>query len=453
MKKIFVTIFCLPFLLQAQNQDSIFIKQISNEVLTNGKAYTWLKELTKNISNRLTASPAFYKAINWGKTTMQLAGANTVTLQQCTIPHWVRGKGDEVKITLINNKQQNIKLSALALGNSLAGKVNAPVIAINNFDELEQKKNDIKGKIVFYNYPFNATYIETLNAYAECGKYRFSGASRAAKYGAVGCIVRSLTGSEDNLAHTGVMDYNDSFPKIAAVAIGLKDADKLYNLCNTGKVNINILTHGKFLPDTIGYNVIGELKGTEEPNKIITIGGHIDSWDVGEGAHDDGAGCVHTMEVLRVLTALHYKPKHTIRFVLFANEENGTAGGNQYANTAVANNEKHIFALESDLGGFTPRAISFTINNQKFNQIQSWLPLFKPYGIYSFALGGGGTDIEPLNEKLQTPIADYIPDSQRYFDVHHTTNDVFETVNKRELLLGAINIAALIYLIDKYNME
>jgi hypothetical protein len=426
---------------------------MSDDILLNGKAYEWLHHLTKKIGNRLTASSAFYKAIDWGKATLQIAGTDNVILQECIVPHWVRGNNDEVSITSVNAKKQNIKLNAIALGNSLAGKVNATVICLKSFDELEKRKDEIKGKIVFFNYTFNQTYIETFNAYGDAGKYRYTGASKAAKYGAVGCLVRSLSGSTDNLPHTGAMKYNDSFPKIPAASLGLKDADKLWKICNESKVSVSIYTHGKFFKDTIAYNVIGELKGNDNASEFITIGGHLDSWDVGEGAHDDGAGVVQTMEVLRVMKAMNYHPKHTIRFVLFANEENGLKGGIKYADEAIAKNEKHLFALETDGGGFSPRGFSFKMSDGQLKKVQSWLPLLQPYGTFKIEAGGGGADIGPLaGEKLKTPIAELLPDSQRYFDIHHTNNDVFETVNRRELLLGAVNMAALIYLIDKYGL-
>ncbi len=453
MKKILLLILLIPCIGFCQNQDSVFIKKMSDDILTNGKAYDWLHHLTKKIGNRLTASSAFYKAINWGKTSLQEAGADDVILQECVVPHWVRGNNDEVSVTSFNTKKQNIKLNAIALGNSLAGKVNAEVISLKSFDELEKRKAEIKGKIVFFNYAFNQTYVETFNAYGDAGKYRYIGASKAAQYGAVGCLVRSLSGSTDNLPHTGAMKYNDSFPKIPAAALGLQDADKLWKMCSYSKVVVAMNTHGFFLKDTTAYNVIGELKGNENASEFITIGGHLDSWDVGEGAHDDGAGVVQTMEVLRVMKAMNYHPKHTIRFVLFANEENGLKGGVKYAEEAIAKNEKHLFALETDGGGFSPRGFSFKMSDEKLKKVQSWLSLLQPYGIYKLEAGGGGADIGPLaGDKLKTPIAELLPDSQRYFDIHHTNNDVFENVNRRELLLGAVNIAALIYLIDKYGL-
>lgn len=451
----------VPMLVSAQNDnqsnsDSLFIKQISDDILQNGKAYEWLHQLTKGIGGRLAGSPQFAKSIVWGKKTFESIGADKVYLQECMVPHWVRnGNNDRVMITAVNKKPTATTLDALALGNSLGTTdkgVTAEVFAVNDFNQLEANKEKLKGKIVFYNYYFNPTNILTFLSYGDAGKYRWNGASRAAKYGAVGVIIRSMSESTDNDPHTGGMEYNDSFPKIPAVTIGLRDADKLWNLAKSSSVKINMTTHGKMLPDTIGANVIAEIKGSEFPDEIISVGGHLDSWDINEGAHDDGAGVVHTMEVLRVLKALGYHPKRTIRFVLFANEETAGRGAEKYAAVAKEKKENFIFAFESDAGGFTPRGFSFTVPPAAWAKLNIWKSLFEPYGGSAFVVGSGGADNEPLQEALKTPVAEFNPDSQRYFDIHHARSDVFENVNRRELLLGAVNITALIYLIDKYGL-
>ena len=429
---------------------------MADDILVNGKAYEQLEHLTKKIGGRLAGSPQMVMAENWGAATLKEVGADRVIMQQTMVPHWVRGGKDKASVKKINGKSITRPLDVLALGNSEGtGKkgLTAQIVAVADFDEMEKRKDELKGKIVFFNYPFNQTFVNTGRAYGDAGRYRHGGASRAAKYGAVGAIVRSLSGGVYNHPHTGAMRYNDSFPKIPAVAIGLHDADYLWKEIqkkNTLTVTMNTLAH--FLPDTIGHNVIGELKGSEFPDEYITIGGHLDSWDVNEGAHDDGTGIVQTIEILRVFKALGYTPKHTIRFVLFANEENGIRGADTYAAEAKAKNEKHIFALESDGGGFTPRSFGFTLDKEKLEKIQPWTNLLKPYGVYEFTSGGGGADIGPLNKEFKTPLAGLSVDGQRYFDLHHARNDVFEAVNKRELLLGAINMAALVYLVDKYGL-
>ena len=445
-----------------QQSDSAFIKQISNEILANGKAYENLRYLTKKIGARLAGSPGMVKSEQWGLKVMQESGADKAWLQECMVPHWVRGGKDVASAFYLQASKQGINVSRIqkeldvvALGNSIGtGKnaVSAEVIVVNSFNELERRSAEIKGKIVFYNYKFNDAYVNTFLSYRDAGQYRGQGPSRAARYGAKAVIIRSMSHATDNNPHTGATRYDSNYAKIPAVAIGLRDADWLSEQVKKGGVSATIKTNGHFLPDTIGHNVIGELKGTEFPDQIITIGGHLDSWDNCEGAHDDGAGCVQTIEILRAFNAIGYKPKRTIRFVLFANEENGLRGGNKYAEEAKANNEKHILAMESDAGGFTPRALGFSGTEEQFQKFLSWRELIAPYGCSEFVSGGGGADIGPLSRALKTPTASLNPDTQRYFDIHHARSDVFEAVNKRELELGAVNMAALIYLVDKYGL-
>ena len=453
-----------PFFSNAQTtyssamSDSAFIKMISDNIMVSRTPYNNLYNLTKKVGGRLAGSPQMVLAENWGKKAMEEAGADAVIMQECMVPHWVRGGKDKASFSYKNaaGKTETYQLNALAIGNSLgsgAKGVAASVVRVNSFDELQEKKDMVKDKIVFYNVPFEETFIETFRAYSKNVVYRGAGASQAAKYGAAAVIVRSMTNAEDNNPHTGSLRYNDSFPKIPAVAIGIKDVAKMNELIDKNIVlNAQLYTYGKQLPDTIGHNVIGELKGTEHPEEVITVGGHLDSWDVNEGAHDDGAGVVQTIEILRAFKALGYQPKHTIRFVLFANEENGTRGGLKYAEDAKANNLKMLFALESDAGGFTPRGFGFTVSDSVWQKVQSWNSLFAPYGGDKFSRGGGGADIGPLKETFGTALAGLSPDSQRYFDLHHAVSDVFEAVNIRELKLGAVNMAALLYLVDKYGL-
>jgi carboxypeptidase Q len=433
--------------------DSVFIRKIADEIFQHSTAYSNLHTLTKNVGPRLSGSPQTYAAEKWGQEALKQAGADRIYLQKAMIPHWVRGGRDQAALISGKNRQN---LAVIALGNSVStkpGGITAPMILIRDFDELERRKNEIKGKIVFYNHPFNVDFVWTFKAYEEAVIYRVFGASRAAKYGAVGVLVRSMSSSTDNFPHTGAMIYIDSFPKIPILAVGLQDADKLVMAASTPKdLQLFILTNAHALPDTVGYNVVGEWKGSEFPDQFITVGGHLDSWDPAEGAQDDGAGCVHAIEVLRALKATGYKPKHTIRVVLFTDEENGGRGASAYSSEAKQKNEKHIFALESDAGGFTPRAFSFKGNESQLTTIRSRMSLFADYGVTSFILNGAGADVDPLNDSTGALAAELIPDSQRYFDYHHAGNDVFENVNKRELELGAVNMAALIYLVDKYGL-
>ncbi len=453
--RIFLFLLCLPFIASAQpNKDSVMIKRMADEIMTNGKAYDLLRELTKNIGGRLAGSPEQHEAAIWGKKSMEAFGPDKVYFQPCKTPNWKRG-GKDFAAIIGADGAINKKLAVMALGNSLASKglIEGEVLAVANFDELEKRKNEVKGKVVYFHSVMDPNTIETSKAYEDAYSYRSSGPSRAAKYGAIGVMIHSLSTAPDNEPQTGVMEYNDSFPKIPAVALGPNDAKDLYAQARKKAVRVQMQTYGYFLPDADENNVVAELKGTEFPNEIITIGGHLDSWDVNEGAHDDGTGVVHTMEVLRVMKALNYHPKHTIRFVLFANEENGGKGGLKYAELAKTNKEKHILALESDDGGFTPRAIGILCSAAQLKKFQSWNPLLKPFGTEVMP-GGGGADIEPLPTADKNVIlSSLVPDSQRYFDLHHAKTDVFENVNKRELLLGAVNIAAFIYLVDQHGVN
>lgn len=453
--KLFISV-CTIFSLtaHAQQEDSLFIRSIADEILVNGRAYENLRVLTKQVGGRLAGSPGMVKAEAWGQKALQQSGSDKVWLQQCMVPHWVRGGKDEAWV--VNAQKKNPKLDILALGNSVgtgAKGISASVLLVSSFEELDQRKEEAKGKIVFYNYRFNDKFIRTFQAYSDAVRYRGQGPGRAARHGALAVIVRSMSHAADNYPHTGSTAYVDSLPKIPAAAIGLQDANRLADMIQKEKdVKVFLRTNARMLPDTIGHNVIGELTGSEFPDQIITVGGHLDSWDAGEGAHDDGAGCVQSIEVLRALKAIGYKPKRTIRVVLFANEENGLRGGTKYAEEAKAKNEKHYFALESDAGGFSPRGFGFNMPPAQLEKVRSWSSLFLPYGVHELSQGGGGADIGPLSRTFGTPLAGLQPDSQRYFDVHHARNDVFEAVNKRELELGAINMAALIYLVDKYGL-
>jgi carboxypeptidase Q len=455
MKRILVMAVCLGVATVYAQDDSTMIKKIADEILTSNAAYTNLRMLTKNIGPRLAGSQGMVKAEKWGLTVMKLNNADKAWMQECMVPHWIRG-GKDAASYKVQGTVGN--LDVVALGNTIGtGKkgITGEGILINSFEELEQKKIEIKDKIVFYNYKFNPTYINTFLAYRDASAYRSTGPSRAAKYGAKAVIVRSMSHAADNNPHTGATRYDTAYAKIPAVAVGLLDADKLANVLLADNVNgatLSIKTYGKFLPDTIGHNIIGELTGTEFPDEVITVGAHLDSWDNCEGAHDDGAGCVQTMEILRAFKAIGYKPKRTIRFVLFANEENGLRGGNKYAEEAKKEGKQHILAIESDAGGFTPRSLGFSGSDAQFEKFISWQKLIAPYGCSEFVKGGGGADIGPLNRALKTPTASLNPDSQRYFDIHHARSDVFEAVNKRELELGAVNMAALVYLVDKYGM-
>ncbi|MGZ3763291.1 MAG: M20/M25/M40 family metallo-hydrolase [Mucilaginibacter sp.] len=441
-------------------QDSLMLRKIYDEELINGKAYDNLHYLCKNIGPRLSGSANAQKAVEWGEKLMESYGFDHVFLQEVMVPHWVRGAKEE---GIIIDGKTRIHVPIAALGMSVATPktgITADVIEVRSLKELDTLgESKIKGKIVFFNRPFDPRFVETLRAYGTAGDQRNAGPAAAAKYGAVAVIVRSLTETLDNYPHTGATRYTPDGINIPAAAISTKAADQLSNLLRQRKlplIKFYFKQSCQMRPDTLSYNVVGELKGSENPNKFITIGGHLDSWDLAEGAHDDGTGVMQSVEALRILKALGYHPKNTIRAVFFMNEENGDKGGIKYAELAAQNKEEHIAAIESDLGGFTPRGFGFDGASPEMikNINEHWKKLFEPYGSDKLVKGGGGSDIGPLKEK--TPgvvLIGYLPDSQRYFDVHHTPNDVFENVNKRELELGAASIASLIYLIDQHGFN
>ncbi|MGI8581626.1 MAG: M20/M25/M40 family metallo-hydrolase [Chitinophagaceae bacterium] len=454
-KSILNTALCLcSCVVFSQSADSVVIKKIVDETMTNSTAYSNLRKLCKQAGPRLSGSPQFLKAVKLVAGMMKEIGADTVYLQPCMVPHWVRGEKEKGQIILRDGKRHDLKLCALgnSVGTGTKG-LTANVIEVNSIAQLDQiGTKGIKGKIVFFNFPMNQTYVRTFMAYGESGISRNSGPALAAKYGAVGAMVRSLAINLNDYPHTGATGYNDSFPKIPAVAISTNDAEYFSKQLKNGNVlKAYFRTTSKMLPDAKGYNVIAEKKGSQFPEEIITVGGHLDSWDLAEGAHDDGSGVVQSMEVLRTMSALNIKPKRTIRAVAFANEENGGRGGKKYLEEAKAKNEKHIFALESDAGGFTPRGFSLDMKETEHNKIINWKNLFYPYGASDIIAGGSGSDVRHLKE-LGTALAGFTPDSQSYFDIHHAATDVFENVSRRELLLGAANMAALIWLVSEYGL-
>lgn len=440
----------------SQREDSLMIKKISDYCLSRSLCYSNLVELTSTAGPRLSGSTEAAKAVNWTMDKMKKMGADTVYLQPCKVPHWVRGAKE---VCFAQSKKQNkkIHLDVCALGFSVATPstgLKAKVIEVSSFDDLEKLGEEkIKGKIVYYNVSFNPANIRTGTSYGETVKYRWDGAYRAAKYGAKAVIVRSMSSLRDDFPHTGVMRLDTNGFQIPACAVSLLDGDALSELLKKDSdIEITLKMNCKLLPDENSFNVIGEIRGMEFPDEIILAGGHLDSWDLGTGAHDDGAGIVHTMELLRVFREVGYQPRRTIRVVSFMNEENGGRGGEAYAAESKLKNWKHVAALESDAGGFTPRSFGLSaVNPTSLAKAQAWSPMLFHMGIMAIHSGGGGADIEDLQNQ-GVNLFSFNPDSQRYFDLHHTANDKIENVNKRELELGTACIASLIYLIDKYGL-
>lgn len=467
MKKFLLILLALTFIFSCQQKktkdthqtnyaqfkkDSTNIKKLFNTVLSDGKCYQWLDELANGIGGRLSGSKEAQEAVEWAEKLLKSQSFDSVWLQPVMVPHWVRGEKEIAHFT-INGK--NTRVPICALGGSIATPkkgITAEVIEVSSIDEIKKIGDKAKGKIVFYNGHFSDTLINTFEGYSGCVSQRYSGAKTAGKYGALAVIVRSITNSIDDFPHTGSMGYEGiaENEKIPAAAISTKAANLLSEKL---KAHPNLTFYFKqnceTLPDEPSFNVIAELKGAEKPNEFIVVGGHLDAWDLGDGAHDDGAGVVQSIEVLRLFKKNNIRPRHTLRAVLFMNEENGLKGALKYAKEAKRKNEVHIAAIESDAGGHTPRGFAFETDDITSKMLKSWRLLLEPYGLHAINKGYPGADIKPLHNKTISLLG-YIPDSQRYFDYHHCENDTFDKVNKRELELGAGSMAAMVYLLDKY---
>ena len=451
-----IVIFSCSIYSQDLNNHSQFIKKIYNEALSSGESYERLDYLSNQIGGRLSGSINYERSVKWGKEELDLIGLDSVWLQPVMTPKWVRGAPEYAHIE--SSPGNTISVPIAALGGSISTPsigISSNVIEVKSFDELNNiGKDSINGKIIFFNRKMDPTLINTFQSYGGSVSQRTQGAAMAAKLGAIGVIVRSMTTTLDDYPHTGSMYYDGLTlnERIPAAAISTNGAELLSSMLSLNpNIKFFFRQNSKNFPDVLSYNVIGQIDGSERSDEIIVVGGHLDSWDLGDGSHDDGAGIVQSMEVLRILKNLNYNPKRTIRVVLFANEENGLRGGNKYAELAKKNNESHFFALESDAGGFTPRGFSFDTSESEFNSLKEFEKLFNQYGIDNFIIGGSGADIGPLKDG-KVILAGLRPDPQRYFDYHHAASDTFDKINKRELELGAAAMTALVYLLDNYKL-
>ena len=446
---------CISKILLPQSEAEANIQMLFKKSLTEGKSYEWLEHLSNKIGGRLSGSLNSKRAIEWSKNELENLGLDKVYLQPVMVPKWIRGTFEYANIE--TSPGNTINVPVCALGGSIStplGGLRANVVEVKTFDELSEKKENIEGKIVFFNRPMRADLVNTFEAYSKAVNQRFKGAEIAARYGAVGVIIRSLNLKLDDQPHTGTMSYG-TLPlskRIPAASISTNGAELLSSMLSLNKnLKFYLKQNCKNLPDVKSYNVIGEIKGSKHPDEIMLVGAHLDSWDLGDGAHDDGAGVVQSMEVPRLLKKINYKPKRTLRIVLFINEENGQRGAVKYSEQSKINKENHVFAIESDAGGFTPRGFSIDSNKEKFQIIENWSNYFKPYFIHYFEKGESGADISYLKNKNNVLVG-FKPDSQRYFEYHHSENDVFSSINKRELELGAASMASLIYLVDYFKL-
>ncbi|MBS1595043.1 MAG: M20/M25/M40 family metallo-hydrolase [Bacteroidetes bacterium] len=445
----------IAFQLGAQSDSSV-LSSFFKTALTQDKAYADLHDLCKKVGPRLSGSDNAARAVLLTQQLLKNAGADTVWLQDVMVPHWIRGGKEKAFYEPASGSKTILPVRVCALGGSvptpLAG-ITAEMVEVQGLGELSKMDPAaIRGRIVFYNGAFDQSEMETFEAYSKAVQQRWGGAMESARYGAMGVVVRSMSQHVDEWPHTGSMGYNDSIVKIPAVAISTADAE---NLSKALKQNQHLVftfkTSCQTLPDVRSANVIGEIKGSEYPNEVIVIGGHLDSWDLAEGAQDDGAGVVQAIEVIRLYKTLGIKPKRTIRVVAFMNEENGLRGGKEYASQAAKGDEKHIAAIESDAGGFTPRGFTLDVKPELRVAIQkSWKSLLDKFEIGDLDNDGAGADVSPLKDTCPL-LAELHPDSQRYFDFHHSARDVFENVNDRELEMGAAAMASFVYLIDRYG--
>jgi hypothetical protein len=458
MKSLFVIILVVINTYNALSQsDEKILANIYQMTLTNSPIYENLRYLTKEIGNRINGSPQLSAAIEFTRQLMIEYQFDSVYLQPVMVPNWKREKNEIVKI-INSTSLGNQNLNCIALGNSIGtgdeGLV-GEVIEINGMDELKKTDNKlINDKIVFLNQPIDNSLINILEGYSEVFDQRTLGASQASLKGAKAVIIRSITTGIDDSPHTGNIFYEEGVKKIPAVAISTNDADMLSKLLKREpNTTIYLELNCKTLANVLSYNVIGEIKGNQFPDEIISVGGHIDSWDVGEGAHDDGAGCLQAIEVLRSMKALKIQPKHTLRVVLWVDEENNVSGGKAYAEKCQQNKSKYIAALESDFGGFLPLGFYIDTDNEvAISRIISWKKYFEPYQIFQFSKGDAGVDVDPLKNS-SILLMGLMTNLQRYSTLHHSDKDVFEEVDNRELELGAATMTSIVYLIDKYGLE
>lgn len=408
-------------------------------------AHRMLVDLTKRIGPRLSGSEGAAKSIVWVEKQMREIGLTNIHRIPCMVPKWVRGDRESAAIV------GGGKLAVCALGMSIGTPsrgIEAEVIEVHSLKEAQELGRRGRGKIVFYNRGFDPKLASTFEAYGGAVDQRFGGADAASKSGAVAVLVRSMTLSKDDEPHTGSMGYAGGVKKIPAAALGIQSADRLSKALKKGKVRVTLVLSCKTYPDVPSASVAGDIQGSELPEEIIDIGGHLDSWDLGTGAHDDGAGITQSLEVARIYKKLGLRPKRTIRIVAWMNEENGGRGAKTFAEKAAK--EKHYAAMESDAGGFMPRA--FGVSKTKLERVMPWLEHLRPFGIEQFIEGGADADNAPL-EPLGATLFSLTPENQRYFDVHHSRNDTIGAVNPRELEFGALAMASLAWLVSEEGLD
>ena len=442
-------------LLPAQDKmDTEVIRSFYDEALTSREAYENLEWLCKNTAGRICGTPEAAAAVEFTYQTMLKMDLDTVWKQDVMVKNWKRGEPEQGRIVSSIYGTEDVPVCALGLSPGTGNKgVVGKVLEVVDFNDLENKKELAKGKIVFFNRPMDQKQIHTFSAYGGAANQRTSGPALAAKYGAIACLVRSLSIELDDYPHTGVTRFDNPDEQVPALAISTNGAELLSSqLKNDPDLKVFLRATCQTYPDVLSHNVIGEIRGSEYPNEIITVGGHLDAWDNGEGAHDDGGGCMQSIEVLRLFLENGIRPKHTIRAVMFMDEEIAQRGGQAYAKEAFERGEKHIAAMESDRGVLSPRAVTVGTTPEKFEKAKEWAPLFLPYDL-KFSGGGGGVDVSPLRNFYPDLVyLGMMPDNQRYFRFHHSPFDTFDHIDRREMQMGAASMAAIVYLFDRWGL-
>lgn len=431
----------------------IELEKLQQAALESNYAYRRAGHLTNNIGPRLTGSPQAAKAVEYVADEMRKAGL-TVRLQELTVPRWVRGveTGEIVQFEgMAPGTTQKIVLTAL--GGSIATPVSglsADVIVVNHFDELEALgRAKIAGKIVLFNYKFDQQ-LQAAGyggpAYGQVAGYRFNGAVAAARYGAIGVLVRSAGGSQSRLAHTGSMGYDDAVTKIPAAAVSFEDAEMIAYLAAMGRVRVLFTLTPQTLPDVTSYNVIGEIKGSERPDEVVVAGGHLDSWDLGTGAIDNAAGVAVSMQIGFLVKFLKLRPKRTIRVIAFMNEENGGVGSRVYAEEEKNNYAKHVAAIECDFGASHPLGFVFAGKPEAQPYLAPLARILLDQGAAQIQLqaGGIGADIAPLTRVGIPSFAPFF-NSRTYFMYHHSAADTFDKINPKDLAEVGSVMAVLAY--------
>jgi len=425
------------------------VQAIVKEALARGQAWDKLVSLCTTAPHRLAGSPGAATAVEWARQAMETDGLDRVWLEECTVPHWVRGTTE--RLTIVSPPQfAGEALSILALGGSIAtaktGLV-ASIVEVKSWEALDELGRGAEGKIVFFNRPMDAELIDTGSAYGGAVDQRVGGARRAAAQGGVGAIVRSMTTRLDDFPHTGGMRYADDIEKVPTAAVSTIGAERLSQLLAEGHdVVVKLELDCETLPDETSYNVIGEIRGSEFPDEVVVIGGHLDGWDVGQGAMDDGGGCCQAIEALRLMKALGLTPRRTVRAVMFMNEENGLRGARAYYEAHKSEMGGHLLAIESDSGPFTPRGFTTDANPEALSILQEIVELMAFTGATVVRPGGGGADVNPMKASGVT-VMGYDPDGQRYFDLHHSHADTLDKLSPREVNLGAACMAAMAYVV------